>query len=374
MTIIINDVIKYLEKLYPKHLAYENDPIGLHVGNVNKPLTRVMVTLDVTSQIVKEAIELGANLIVSHHPFLFRPLSSINTNTPKGKVIELCLKHDICIYSMHTNYDIAKNGMNDCLANLLNINNPQPLILTKNEPYSKIAIYTPITHEDIVIHTLGENGAGKIGNYENCTFKSSGIGSFKPLNGSQPFVGDLNRVEQVEEVKIEAIAPTSLVSTLINAVKNVHPYEVMAYDVYTLDITMPDEQYGLGRIGTLKESMTASEYIKAVKQNLNINHARYVGSLNKKIKTVAVIGGSGSSYMTAVKMKKADLFITGDVGFHDGCDALEMGLNVLDVGHHAESVMKEAVAKTLNDYFGSGEKNQFVAFASIISTEPFQFV
>ncbi|MTL49413.1 Nif3-like dinuclear metal center hexameric protein, partial [Turicibacter sanguinis] len=144
MSIVISDVIKQLETLYPKHLAaFDKDPNGLHIGNVNRPLTKVLVTLDVTKSVVEEAIEKGANLIVAHHPFIFRPLANINTNTPKGKIVELCIKHDICVYAMHTNFDIAKNGMNDCLAQTIGLENIQPLIPTKREEYSKLVIFTP---------------------------------------------------------------------------------------------------------------------------------------------------------------------------------------------------------------------------------------
>ncbi len=368
MSLNISDVIKKLEVLFPKHLAYDKDPIGLHIGNVNCPLTKVLVTLDVTKAVVEEAIEKGANLIVAHHPFIYRPLASVNTNTPKGKIVELCLKHDICVYAMHTNFDIAKNGMNDCLAQALGLINIKPLIPTKREEYSKIAIYVPTSHVEVVRNTMGEVGIGQIGAYSHCTFTTTGIGSFKPLEGSQPFIGTTGAIEFVEEMKVEGVIPTALISQAIAKFKAVHPYEEMAYDVYALNVTMPDAEYGLGRIGQVEQPVVASEYIKQVKQALNVSHARFVGNLDKKIKTVAIIGGSGSSYMGPIKAKKADLFITGDVGFHDAQDAQDMGLNVLDVGHHAECIMKQHVASILNELMGE------IALASEISTEPFQFV
>lgn len=368
MSIMITDVIKNLEQLFPKHLAYDKDPIGLHVGNVNRPLTKTLISLDITMAVVEEAIKIGANLIVAHHPFIYRPLASINTNTPKGKIIEQCIKHDICIYSMHTNFDIAENGMNDCLAKTIGLSNISPLIPTKREEYSKLIIYVPTTHLEIVREVMASSGVGQIGNYSHCTFTTTGMGSFKPLEGSQPFIGTQNEIEIVEEVKIEGVIATQAVSQAIKAIKAVHPYEEMAYDVYALNVTMPNAQYSLGRLGTLEQPMVAADYIQHVKKALNLSNARFVGNLNKKITTVAIIGGSGSSYIGPVKAKKADLFITGDVGFHDAQDALDMGLNILDVGHHAEYVMKEHVANLLNERLGD------VAIASTLSTEPFQFV
>ena len=368
MSVMITDVIKTLEQLFPKHLAYDKDPIGLHLGNVNRPLTKALITLDVTMAVIDEAIEAGVNLIVAHHPFIYRPLASINTNTPKGRMIEKCIKHDICIYSMHTNFDIADNGMNDCLAKTIGLTQISPLIPTKREEYSKLIIYVPLTHVEVVRETMAAQEVGQIGNYSHCTFATTGVGSFKPLEGSHPFIGTTNEVEFVEEVKIEGIIKTQSLAKAIAAIKAAHPYEEMAYDVYALDVTMPGAQYSLGRLGTLEQPMLAKDYIQHIKQALNLSHARFIGNLDKKIKTVAIIGGSGSSYMGPVKAKKADLFITGDVGFHDAQDALDMGLNILDGGHHAEYVMKEHVASLLNERLGH------VAIASAISTEPFQFV
>lgn len=370
MSITISQVIKHLEVLYPKHLAYDKDPIGLHVGNSNRQLTSVLVTLDVTLEVVEEAIKLGANLIVAHHPFIYRPLSQINTNTPKGKIIEYCLKHDICIYSMHTNYDIGKNGMNDLMADLLNLNGTRPLVATKREAYSKVAIYVPLTHAEVVKEALGNAGAGQIGQYSHCIFESQGTGSFMPLPGSQPYLGHVLELESVEEVKVEAVVQSSLVHQVIAMVKGVHPYEEMAYDVYSLDVTMPDAQYGLGRIGTLSETMLVTDYIEYIKKQFNLSHVRFVGKLDKKIKTVAVIGGSGGSYIHSAKSQKADLFVTGDLGYHDACDALDIGLNVLDIGHYAEVVMKQHVASLINEAFAS-QATAEIAKASTMTKDPY---
>lgn len=368
MNLSISAVIKKLEEWFPKQLAYDKDPIGLHIGNVNRPLTKVLVTLDVTQRVVEEAIDKGANLIVAHHPFIYRPLTAINTNTPKGKVVELCLKHDICVYCMHTNFDIADNGMNDCLSQALGLVNIKPLIPTKREEYSKLIVYVPVTHADEIRQAMGDLGVGKIGDYSHCTFTTEGTGTFKPLVNSRPFIGEVGQIASVHEVKIEGVIPTSHLQPVLTQIKEIHPYEEMAYDVYALQLEMPGAQYGLGRIGEVAESLEAVEYIKHVKKSLNVAHARFVGKLNKKIKTVAVIGGSGSSYFGPVKAQKADLFITGDVGFHEAQDAYDMGLNVLDVGHHAECIMKNHVANLLNNWVAN------IALDSKISTEPFQFV
>ena len=366
----IASVIKFLESLYPKHLAYDKDPIGLQLGNVNQIVTNVLVTLDVTEAIVQEAIEKKANFIVSHHPFIFRPLASINTQTPKGRIIELAIKHDICIYSMHTNYDIAPNGMNDELARYLGLTNTRPLVETSAEAFVKIIIYTPLEAVEAVKTALGEANAGQLGDYVYCSFSTQGLGTFKPLQGAHPAIGEVGTLEHVEEVKVEAIAKSSDVTSIIKAVQAVHPYEVMAYDVFKQEIKFNETTYGIGRIGELETPLMMEDYIAQIKQSFNIEHARFIGTLNKRVKRVAVIGGSGSGYAMAAKQQKADLYVTGDIGFHDGCDALDLGINILDVGHHVESIMKPHVAALLQDYLTEEHK----AYASVISTEPFQFV
>jgi len=365
---IIANVIKYLEQLYPKELAFEKDPIGFHIGNVNRTVTKVLVTLDVTEAVVKEAIAVEANLIIAHHPFIYRPLSTINTDTPKGKVIELCLKHDLNIYAMHTNYDIAPGGMNDCLAEVLELTEIKPLIDTEQESYSKIAIYVPLTHVEVIREALALAGVGHINNYSHCTFMTTGIGSFKPLPNSQPYIGQTHQLELVEEGKVEGVVKTDQVTRVVESVKKVHPYEEMVYDCYLLKVPTLGTKYGLGRIGQVKGEVIASDYIDFVKKVLGISHARFIGNLQKKVKTVAVMGGSGSGYIANVKAKNADLYITGDVGFHEGQDAIDLGLNILDVGHHVESMMKQHVTSILNQALGE------IAVASTLSTEPFQFV
>ncbi len=366
----IASVIKYLETLYPKQLAYDKDPIGLQLGNVNAVVTNILVTLDVTEAVILEAIEKKVNFIVAHHPFIFRPLVNLNTQTPKGRVIELAIKHDICIYSMHTNYDIAPNGMNDELARYLELTHTRPLVETSSESYAKIMIYTPVDALEAVKTALGEAKAGPLGDSSHCSFTTPGTGPFKPLEGANPTIGRIGDLEHVEEVKVEVLAKSSDVNQIIAAVKAVHPYEVMAYDVFKQDIKLDETTYGIGRIGELEAPMQMSDYIERVKQNLNIKHARFIGTQDKLVKRVAVIGGSGSGYASAAKRAKADLYVTGDIGFHDGCDALDMGLNILDVGHHAECIMKPHVAAILREVM----TDEHEVFASDVSTEPFQFV
>ncbi|MCL1950967.1 MAG: Nif3-like dinuclear metal center hexameric protein [Turicibacter sp.] len=366
---LISDIIKHLETLFPKSLAYDKDPIGLHIGNPGAPLIKALVTLDVTLDVVMEAIDMGANLIVAHHPFIYRPLKFIDTRTEKGRVVEKCLQHGIAIYAMHTNYDIAKNGMNDVLASGLGLTNARPLSITKVEEYIKLAIFAPESHAEIVRQAMGDAGIGHLGDYSHCTFTSEGTGRFIPLAGSQPFIGTTGGSESVAEVKIEGIALKKDIHKILSQVLKTHPYEEPAYDVFPIAAPKDGEVFGLGRVGDIPAAVPIKEYIQLAKKSLGISYARFSGNLDQTVTTVAVVGGSGSSFMADAKKAGADLYITGDMGFHDAHDALEMGLNVLDVGHYAESMMKHHVAGLLQKEFGTKD-----VLASQIATDPFQLV
>ena len=365
----IADVISQLEKWYPKTLAYEKDPVGLLLGSNAHPLTGVLVTLDVTEAVIDEAVSVGANLIVAHHPVIYKPLKTIDLHTVKGRIVEKCIKNDISVYAMHTNYDIAEEGMNDVLAKALGLTKTSPLIKTHTDEFIKLAVYVPCTHVDEVRQAMGEAGVGQIGYYSHCTFTTAGSGQFRPLAGSQPFIGNKGLLETVEEAKIEGVAPAAAVNEIMSKIRQVHPYEEIAYDVLPMNLGQAAKVYGLGRVGEVSEPMTAGDYVLFVKKAFGINHARFSGQLQKKIKKVAVIGGSGSSFIWAAQKAKADLYITGDIGFHDAQDAMEMGMNVLDVGHYAESLMKSHVGERLQEEFE--EKSVHI---SQINTDPFQFI
>ena len=364
----IKEVIKYLEFKYPKKLAVDKDPIGLHIGDVGRSLTKVLVTLDVTLEVVQEAIDLGANLIVAHHPFIYRPLKAIDTQTAKGRIVEKCLKHDMVVYAMHTNYDIAPNGMSDAMAEALALTKTRPLVITAEEPYAKVAVFVPSTHAQDVRKAMGRGGVGQLGDYSHCTFSAPGTGCFMPLEGSQPYMGAAGELETVEEVKIEGISRQQEVAAIMDAVRAVHPYEEIAYDIYPIQAPDSSPKYGLGRIGGSHEPLSIKEYIPFTKGALGVANARYSGSMDQVVKTVAVLGGSGSNYMGAAKAKGADLYITGDMGFHNAQDAMDMGLNVLDVGHYAEAMMKHHVGGQLQEQFPG------MVEISKISTDPFVFV
>jgi dinuclear metal center YbgI/SA1388 family protein len=365
-----HEIIQLFESFSPKSLAMDGDKVGLQIGNLNRKVQNVMIALDVLDEVVDEAIAKGVQLIIAHHPLIFRPLQRITSEDPSGRLIEKLIKHDIAVYAAHTNLDIAKGGVNDLLADALGLKDTQVLFPTLEEKLKKIAVFVPITHEEIVREALGKAGAGAIGDYQYCSFSSKGSGRFLPGYEANPFIGISGKLEVVEEIKIETIYPEYLEKNILSAMFKAHPYEEVAYDLISLD--NKGETLGLGRIGHVSET-TLKDFVEDVKRVLEVNTVRVVGNLNAIVKKVAVLGGDGNKYFPHARFKGADVYVTGDFYYHTAHDAAAQGLNVIDPGHNVEKVMKKGVTEKLSQLFI--EKGFAVnVFPSEIHTDPFQFV
>ena len=344
--------------------------IGLQIGRLNKPVHRVMIALDVLEEVVDEAIEKEVDLIIAHHPLIYRPLKNIMTDQMPGRMIEKLLKHDITVYAAHTNLDVAKGGVNDLLAEALELSNTEVLVPTHEIHLKKLVVYVPTEQCKRVKEALGNAGAGAIGNYSHCLFSSSGIGQFLPEENANPYIGDKGKLEQVNEERIETLFPDYLEKKVVQAMIKAHPYEEVAYDIYRVD--NKGESLGLGRIGEIQE-VTLGEFANIVKNALDVPTVRVVGDLQSKVRKVAVLGGDGNKYISSAKFKGADVYITGDLYYHVAHDAMMMGLNVIDPGHNVEKIMKKGVANYLTKV--SVEKGYDVSiFPSEQQTDPFQFV
>nr|WP_276561597.1 Nif3-like dinuclear metal center hexameric protein [Bacillus sonorensis] len=364
------EIIRLFEQFSPKALAVEGDKIGLQIGTLNKKIKNVMVTLDVLEETVDEAIAKNVDLIIAHHPPVFRPLKNIVTDQPGGRLIEKCIKHDIAVYAAHTNLDVADGGVNDMLADALGLEETKVLVPTYAESLKKLAVYVPKEYEEKVRKALGDAGAGHIGAYSHCAFSSEGIGSFRPLEDANPFIGQAGELERVQEVRIETVYPSGIEKTVLAAMKKAHPYEEVAFDIYPVE--QSPLQKGLGRIGKLKEEMTLADFARHVKEKLQANGARMVGNPDAKVKKVAVLGGDGNKYIYDAKRMGADVYVTGDLYFHTAHDALAIGLNVVDPGHYAEQIMKQGVTKKLTEMC-TEKKYDVSIFPSETNTNPFAF-
>ncbi len=366
-----HQLVQQFEELFPKHLAEEGDPNGLQIGTLSIQVNKVLIALDVTKEVVEEAISIGANFIIAHHPIIYRPLKKIATDTEAGKIVELCIKHDISVFAAHTNVDIAETGVSDFLAEALQLENTSVLAPTYVEKIIKLVVFVPKTHEEDVRKALCEAGAGAIGNYSHCTFNSEGKGTFLPLEGTQPFIGQTGQIEQVVEIKIETIVPESKLKTVLKSMIKAHPYEEVAYDTYVLE--NEGKTYGVGRIGTLKEEFTLEEFAHYVKERLDLKGVRVVGNLDDKIKKVAIVGGDGNKFAYHAKRHGADVYLSGDIYYHVAQDWKMLNLNIVDAGHNIEKVMKLGV-KGLLDKKLKENKLSCEIIASAIHTDPFVFI
>ncbi|KYG32052.1 Nif3-like dinuclear metal center hexameric protein [Alkalihalobacillus trypoxylicola] len=364
-------LVQHFEGWAPKSLAVEGDKNGLMLGTLNKRIKKIMVTLDVLEEVIDEAIEEKVDFIFAHHPLLFRPVKQINLEKAQGRIIAKALKNDITIYAAHTNLDIANGGVNDMMAKALGLKNTQILAPTSTEKLVKVVVFVPKSHQVEVREALSKAGAGHIGAYSHCTFNSEGIGTFKPLEGTNPYIGEKNVLEEVEEVKIETIIPEAKKSRVIRAIVASHPYEEPAFDIYPLE--NEGNTYGLGRIGEISQEMSLKDFAYLVKEAFHVDGARVVGDLNKTIKKVAVLGGDGNKYLATALHKGADVIVTGDVYYHMAHDVMMEGLSIIDPGHHVEKIMKVG----MSDFFQkmiADHHFQTEVIISKVNTDPFQFV
>lgn len=355
MSVKISEIIKVIETIAPKALAEDWDNVGLQIGYHQQLVKRVLLTLDATSEVVEEAVNQKVDLIIAHHPFIFKGLKNLSTDHEKGRLITKLIKNDIALYVAHTNLDKAEFGLNDFLAHKLGLETVRSLDPSDPEKFYKLVVYVPSNATEKIVEVFGKNGAGAIGTYDYCTFRSSGIGTFRPLMGSNPFIGKVNTIENVNEDRVEAIVPEGLLRNTINQLKKTHPYEEMAYDVVPLENGRIINQNGFGKIGLLKEPMKGKDFTQYVKKVLNLSTLRGAGILPETVRRVALCSGAGADMIGIAKAKKADVLITGDLKHHDGQRAAENNFWVLDAGHFGtEKCVTECFAAMI--IAGLGEK------------------
>ena len=318
-----------IEKLAPLMMAESWDNVGLLVGNDEQMVDSALLTVDVTMPVIEEAVELGAKLLISHHPFPFRALKRICTDTANGAMLAKLFKHDIAVYAAHTNLDRANSGVNTALAKGLGLIDQAP-ILPFSEPLVKIVVYVPAGYEEAVRLAMCNAGAGHSGNYSDCAFRTKGLGTFTPRAGSRPFLGEVAKLSTVEEFRLETLSPANLTSAVVRAMIAVHPYEEVAYDVLPLQNTIMNG--GLGRIGMLPEAMTLTDFSLQVKKTLQADGVRVYGAADT-VRKVAVCGGAGMDCAAAAVAAGADVLVTGDIRYHDAQEALAQGLCLIDAGH-----------------------------------------
>ncbi|MBC6307972.1 Nif3-like dinuclear metal center hexameric protein [Listeria sp. FSL L7-1582] len=365
------EYVAVLEGIAPKKYAMDGDPIGLQIGDLARKIRKIMFTLDVLENVVDEAIEKGVDMIIAHHPLLFRPLKKIDFATPQGRIVKKLIKHDIIVYAAHTNLDIVNGGVNDAISDLLGLSETEIIVPTYTETYSKIAVYTPDFAEETIRLALVNNGAGRFSDrYSECTFSIEGTGRFLPSDQANPTIGRPGDLETVQEIKIEAIFPHSEMDRIVKAVKLSHPYEVPVIDIYPIENVT--SAMGLGRIGNLPKTIDLEAFIGFVKEKLSIDSVRVIGETNRSVRKVGIIGGDGNKFIHDVKRAGADVYITGDIYYHTGHDLMAIDLPTIDAGHYMEKVMKASLLKQFDE---ASELNGYEVdlIVSERNTNPFTF-
>lgn len=348
MNATVNDIIKAMERLAPARLAENWDNVGLQVGQRDWPVRTVWVALDPTPDVVAAACKRQVDLLITHHPLIFQPLKSIDPGTPMGGTIASALQHRMAIFAAHTNFDSVAGGLNDLLASRIGIRNIEVLAEPKAPENYKLVLFVPADYEDKILEAVFKTGLGRIGAYTCCSFRNSGIGTFRPESGTEPFTGRIDEISHADELRVEVVISKADLGHVVEQIRKVHPYEVMAYDVYPL-IT-PEGGHGLGRVGELDEAVALQALARKIRETLGLASVRVVGRPDLMVRKVAVCTGSGSSLMKEFFLSGAQVYISGDLRYHDARAAEDADLGLIDVGHFgSEHLIVEALSKRLGN-------------------------
>jgi dinuclear metal center YbgI/SA1388 family protein len=369
MTVRVTDIEALMAALAPLELAQEWDNCGLQVGDPRRAVERIMVALDPLPEVVQEACDKKIDLLVTHHPLLIRPLKRIDFSADPGRIISRCAAHQLAIYAAHTNLDAAPGGLNDHFADLLHLEERRPLAAAAAPARAKLVIFVPPEAETAVREAVFAAGAGEIGSYTHCAYRLQGQGSFRPGERSRPAVGEVGRDETVDEVRLETVLPQNRLEAALAAAEKVHPYETMAWDAYPL--LNAGENGGLGRVGKLPTELDLEALAAAVKEALDAPYVRVVGDRRLRVSTVALCSGSGGSLLGAFFDSGAQVYITGDVRYHDARSVEAAGKGLLDVGHFAsEHIVVNHLMTYLKDRLADVEPAVSIR-AAACEKEPF---
>ncbi len=362
----IKEVIQYLETLAPISYAEDFDNVGLLVGNQNTNITGILVTLDTLESVVDEAIENKCNLIISFHPIIFKGIKKFNGNNYVERVVMKAIKHDIAIFAIHTALDNALHGVNDMMCQQLGLVN-RKILIPQGGNVKKLVTFAPTKEAESLLSKLFEAGAGTIGNYDNCSFSTEGTGTFKASENANPSIGEIGKTHYEKETQIQVTFPKHSEAKILKTLFDNHSYEEVAYEITTLE--NKNQNIGIGMIGELPEAMDENAFLKHIKKVFKTGCVRHSVLLNKPIKKVAVLGGSGSFAISNAIRAKADIFITADLKYHQFYEA-EGKILLADIGHYeSEQYTKNLIV----DYLRKKISN-FAIILSDINTNPIQYI
>ncbi len=362
----ISEVLAFIEDFAPLSYQEAYDNAGLIVGNKDLDLTGVLLCLDSIEAVVDEAIDKKCNLIVAHHPIVFSGLKKITGRNYIERVVIKAIKHDICIYAAHTNLDNVRKGVNQRIAEQLNLQETE-ILQPKSKILQKLYTYVPQDHSEKLLDALFKAGAGQIGNYSECSFASQGTGSFKGNEESDPYVGQKGERHFEKEVKIEVILPNHLKSGILKALHENHPYEAVAHEIVALENEHID--VGSGLIGELVDPIPEALFLSSLKEIMKTSCVRHTRLLGRNVKKVALCGGSGSFLLETAIRAKADVFITGDFKYHQFFDA-DNQIVIADIGHYeSEQFTINLFYDLLREKFGN-----FAVYLTKIDTNPINYL
>jgi len=356
-----------MEEWAPPGIAWERDNVGLQIGDAADEVTGAIAALEVTPEVVQEAVKKECNLIITHHPLIFKPLQNLTSKTLSGKLALDIARNKLNLYSAHTNIDFTRDGVNFALGNKLGLQNIE-FLHQESGTMKKITVFVPPDYVEPVTNAMTKAGAGIIGDYEACSFQIRGTGTFRPLKGAQPFSGEVGKLQHEDEVRVEMVMPAWKASAVVTAMIDAHPYDEVAYDVYPNEAI--DPAYGAGVIGSLPDSMPVDDFIAHVKNSVNIPAVRWTRGHSSTVARVAVCGGSGSELMPAAVQKKADAFVTADIKYHTFHEARGI-IHLIDAGHfETEVFVVDVIVHRLKKRF---EDAQTKFYATSYITNPITY-
>jgi len=362
----LSEITSYLNTEIPLALQESYDNCGLLIGDLSTAITGAMICLDLTEEVLDEAIEKKCNLVISHHPMIFSGIKSLTGRNETERLVIRSIKENIAIYALHTNLDNHYEGVNRFLCNKLGIRQAE-ILRPVTDNLCKLVTFCPVSHAEKVREAIFKAGAGVIGNYDSCSYTSAGEGTFKAQAGASPFVGEIGILHTEPELRIETIFPAFAESAVITALKSAHPYEEVAYDIYPLKNV--HHRIGAGMIGYLDNPVDAQEFLLHVKKELGLGCIRHTKLENKKIQKIALCGGSGSFLIKDAISCGADIYMTGDIKYHDFFIP-EHSMILADIGHYeSEQFTKELIYTLLNKKFTT-----FALFISGTNTNPVNYL
>jgi len=368
----IDQVIEIMSEIAPAELAEDWDNVGVQVGDTSKNVDNVLLALDLNKEVIKEAEQKNCQLIITHHPLIFKGINSVNTQNETGRLIMELIKKDITLFSAHTNLDTADGGLNDYLAEMLDLKKLDKLSINMIKEFYKLVVFVPEDHLENIKKVLYKNDAGRLGSYSHSGFSVKGKGTFKPLSDSDPFIGEKDKVNEVKEYRLETIVPAEKADKIAAEVIKQHPYEEPAWDLYKLENIK--KEFGLGRIGFLKEKQTLAQLLLKIKEVFSLPNFRYVGNKNTEIKKVALCSGSGADFIKSAAFSGADLYLTGDVKYHEAQLAEELDMALVDFGHYgSEKFVSSLLYERLNKLSDRKGLDKINYHKSEINTNPWQY-